>query len=549
MKKEIREILIEALGKAGYSIPVGFDISEPPKPEMGDYASNIALLAAKLEGKSPTEVADDIIKNIESFLIKEAKVAGPGFVNLYLNQNYLYESLGKILKLGDKYGSADIERDKSVNVEYISANPTGPVHVGNARGGPIGEAIANLYAFCGYKVTRSFYVNDIGGQIDKLAESFYYWYEKLSGQDIVFPEGGYPGEYVKDITEKVVSKYKSELESLKDKEEFIVFFKDKGVKAMVERIKDEVDLIGIQYDDWIYQSDLENSGKTGEVLKLLEAKGSIVEREGASWFRNPEDPNFQDDEAVLRKSDSAKTLTYFADDIACHKYKTDQGAYLMIDIWGSNHHGHIPRMKASMSALGISPERLQVILYQNVRIKNGEDIIKMSKREGNFVLLADVIKHGIGADVFKYFILNQNNNTPMDFDAKLAMDKSEKNPVFYVQYAYARISSIIKKSRTKSNDLNNADLSLLTHSREQALIKELVKFPDLVEEALLDQQMQVFPHYAHKLASMFHEFYNDCRVIGEDKKLEKARMGLVIATKTVLKNVLDICDITAPEKM
>lgn len=547
MTNDIKEIIINALAASSYNLPVGFSIEQPPNPDMGDYATNVAMLVAKDAGENPRQVAEKIARAIDSDLVEKAEVAGPGFINIFLKQQVWLDRLHEILSAGEKYGRNDLGKGKTVNVEYISANPTGPVHIGNARGGPIGEAVANLLTFCGYKVIRSFYVNDIGGQIDKLARSFYYWYETINGEKPIFPDGGYPGAYVKEATEKVIEKYGVELKKLQNEEEFLDFFKDKGVKAMVERIKHEVSLLGITFDEWIYQSELEKSGLTEQILGYLEAKGSVVEREGASWFKNPDDPDFQDGEAVLRKSDGEKTLTYFADDIACHKYKVDQGADRMLDFLGPNHHGHIVRMKAAMQAIGIDPNRLEIIMYQNVRVKNGEEIIKMSKREGNFVLLADVMKFGVGSDVFKFFVLNQNNNTPFDFDIKLAMEKSEKNPVFYVQYAYARINSLIKKAKAVSFD--EADLSLLKHPKELSLIKELARFPELLVQAEQDMQMQIFPHYATNISSMFHEFYNDCRVIGESPEIESARLALVEATKIVLKNVLDICDVAAPDRM
>lgn len=547
MKEEIKKILIDAIIKAGYNVPVGFSVENPPNDEMGDWASNVAMMISKGAGDLPKDCAGKIVKNISSEIIQKAEVAGPGFINIYLIQDYLYQQLYELLLQGNTFGNNEDGKGKTVNVEFISANPTGPVHIGNARGGPIGEAIANLFDFCGYKVIRSFYVNDIGGQINKLAASFYYWYEKINGQNPIFPDGGYPGEYIEEITRSVTQEFSKDLKNIKDESEFLAFFKDKGVKAMVKRIKAEAHLLGIDFDDFIFQSALESSGKTAEIIEYLTNNDKTTLREGALWFKNDVDVNYEDKESVLQKSDGKKTLTYFADDIACHKYKIDQGANIMIDIWGAGHHGHIARMKAAMQAININPEKLQIILYQNVRIKNGDEIMKMSKREGNFVLLSDVLKHGVGPDVFKYFILSQNNNTPLDFDVKLAMDKSEKNPVYYVQYAYARICSIIKKAGGVKGDKGN--LRVLKHPREIALIKELLMFPDIVDQAHNDYQMQVFPHYAHKLAGLFHEFYNDCHVIGEKKELEKARLALVNATKIVLYNVLKICDISAPEKM
>ncbi len=547
MITELKEILIKAVKEAGYDVPVGFDVSISPKKEMGDYASNIALLIAKHTDNDPRKCAEKLKSKINKDIIQKIDIAGPGFVNILLKKSYYCEIVNVVLNKKEQYGSTLEGDGKMVNVEYISANPTGPVHIGNARGGPIGECIANLLKFNGYKVHKSFYVNDIGGQIDKLAESFYYYYEISNGLEATFPEGGYPGLYIKETVKVLKKKYKKELDRIHDKDDYIVFFKDKGVKAMVELIKNEVQLLGIEYDEFIYQSELENSGKTKEIIDALNTRGATVNREGALWFKNADNLDNCDNEDVLQKSDGSNTYTYFADDIACHKYKIDQGAIKMIDIWGSNHHGHIARMKSAMTAIGVDPNKLEILLYQNVRVKNGEEIIKMSKREGNFIMLADVIKYGVGSDVFKYYILSQNCNTPIDFDLELAKDKSEKNPVYYIQYAYARICSILRKAGKFNATAIN--INILEEESELELIKIIAQFPDIINETSKTYAVQLIAQYSYSLATSFHNFYSKCRVLDEEEKLKNARLALITATKIVLNTSLSICGISTPERM
>lgn len=543
----IKKIISSAIVASGYNVPVGFEVSKPPRNNMGHYSTNAAIIIANKLSQKPRLCAEKIAEKIFDKIIEKVEIAGPGYLNIYLSSHFLSHELNSIINLGSKYGSLESENKKTVNIEYISANPTGPVHIGNARGGPVGECLANLLSFVGNKITRSFYVNDIGGQIDLLVESFYYWYTKENGNEMPFPEGGYPGEYVEETVKDVIKKHKKDLSKLKDKSEIIAFLRKEGIREMINSIKKDAGLLGIKYDDFIYQSELENSGKTEEIIKIVEQRGYTERREGALWFKNYDSLNEELSENVLRKSDGQGTLTYFADDIACHKYKIDQGADIMIDVLGPGHHGHIERMKASMKALGVDPDRLKIVMYQNVRIKNGEEVIKMSKRQGNFILLRDVIKSGVGSDAFKYIILSQNNNTPIDFDIKLAKDKSEKNPVYYIQYAHARISSILAKVKNSKNQ--EIDVRIFKEESEIALLNELIKFKDIVSDTVEDYELQRLPRYAYSLATKFHDFYTNCRVLESKNDLKNARIALVIGTKNILQTVLKLCSISAPEKM
>lgn len=561
MKELIKKLILEAVKKAGLSVPQNFNIETPPKAEMGDYATNIALIVAGRDKKSPKEIAEKITANLSQVKdIEKVELAGPGFINIFLNSKIYKDEFDKILMEKNNYGRGSEKRTK-VLVEYVSANPTGPLHVGNARGGPIGEAFANLFNFLGYEVGKEFYVNDMGLQIERFGRSLYYWYAKKSDPHLEFPADGYPAPYVKEMSEEIQKEKKDELKKNKDETELIQLFIREGLYHTIKIIREDCKLIGIEFDNWLYESDLINSEKTEHAIDQLKDGGYTVSKEGALWFKNPEDPELQDKESVLVKSDG-KSFTYFANDIAYHIDKFDRGYDKLINIWGANHHGHLPRFAAAMKALGHSSDKLEILFYQYIRLKKAGKTFSMGKRLGNFVTLRQVIESGVSPDAFKYFILSQNPNTPFDFDLKLAADSSEKNPVFYIKYAYARISSILAKWESERNQkrkntkegtedpaLVKEDFSLLNNSKEIALYKELVKFPELITEASDNFQIQSLPHYAYKIAGLFHDFYANCQVLGDDKKLTSARLSLVKATKYVLANVLWICGIEAPEHM
>ena len=552
MKLELIEKIQIAIKTAGYKIPAGFSLEQSPKPEMGDFATNIAMVIASTEKKNPREVAEKIKAELEKYdEIIKVEIAGPGFINITLKLDSYLVELAKIVEQKENYGRAKIGQGKKVNVEYISANPTGPLHIGNARGGPIGEALANLFSFQGYEVVREFYVNDIGGQADRFGKSLLYWYQIKSDSTLIFPEDGYPGEHIKEMSREIQAENKLKVESLKSKEEQIIFFRDEGIKKVIEGIKSDVALLNIKFDIWTNQSKIEEGKKSHEIIQNLKDKAATVEKDHALWFKGQESgvrsSEIEDKDNVLVKSDGQ--LTYFTDDIAYHQDKIDRGFSKLIDIWGANHSGHVPRMKAALAALGNKAEILEIILYQFVRLKRSGVTASMSKRAGDFVTLRSVIEGGVAPDAFKYFILAQNPNTPFDFDVDLAADTSEKNPVFYIKYAHARIASILRKVGDEST-LGEADLKLLKNPKEISLYKELVKFPELIEDISEDFQIQALPHFTYRIAGLFHDFYSSCRVIGaETKELEQARLSLILATKYVLKNALNILGIEAPEHM
>lgn len=558
MKELIKKIIINTAGKVGFSVPRDFVVETPPKKELGDFATNIAMLIAGREKQNPREIAEKIITEIKkNSEVENAEIAGPGFINLKISEKIYEQEFKKILELGEDYGRGEKKKTK-VQVEYVSANPTGPLHIGNARGGPIGEALANLFSFLGYETEREFYINDIGGQINRLAESLYFYYAKKFDDRIEFPEGGYPGDYVGEISETIQEENKEKLSSLKDKSEILELFKKEGLYHTVKSIREDCELIGIEFDNWVNQSDFESSGKSEQIIKILEEKDATTSKEGALWFKNPSDQELQDRECVLKKSDEQGTLTYFADDIAYHIDKFERGFDKVIDVWGPGHHGHVIRLKSALKALGCDEKKLNVVLYQQVRLMKNGQAVAMGKRLGNFVTLRQVIESGVAPDAYKYFILSQNPNTPFDFDLALAADTSEKNPVFYIKYAHARICSILKKAdfnleEAREGDsfetLKKANFYLLTDPKEKALYKELIKFPQLLDETSFNFQIQALPHFAFKIATLFHNFYAGCQVISDDKKISDSRLSLVLATKFVLANCLSLCGIDAPEKM
>jgi len=571
MKKLTSQKISQAISEAGFEA-VDFDVSAPPKAEMGDWASNVALLIAGKEKKNPREVAELLISKLQQDSeIEKVEIAGPGFINVTLKKELYFDELDRILFEGKKYGADDADKKETFNVEYISANPTGPLHIGNARSGPIGEAIANLLEFNGHKVTREFYINDIGLQTIRFGRSLYHWYAIKSNPEAKFPEDGYPADYVKEISERIQKDSITEIKTLETKphptsplkgeEAIIDFFAKEGLKHTIKSIHEDAALIGINFDIWSKESELLSSGKTSEIIQRLKEKNATTEKDGALWFKRPDDPELEDAESVLIKSDEEKNYTYFANDIAYHVDKIERGVDKLVDVWGANHFGHIPRMKASLSALDYSDEILNIVVYQYVRLKKSGESMSMGKRLGNFVTLRQVIEAGVEADAFKYFILSQNPNTPFDFDIELAADKSDKNPVYYIKYAHARIASVQQKAKSDPTSpfglcgagegivREEIDWNLLENQKEVALYKELIKFPELIFDVSADFQIQAIPHFAYKIAVLFNDFYESCPILRAEENVKSARIGLIEATKIVLKNSLSILGIEAPERM
>lgn len=517
---------------------VNFLIETPKEKSHGDLASNISLVLAKDLKKPPIEIANKLLESLKKVTDLEKdfvkiEVVEPGFINFYFSSQYLASKLNEIVSLGSDFGSIDQGKGKKVSVEFVSANPTGPLHIGNARGGPLGDTIANVFTKAGYKVTRDYLHNNVGGQVDRLGEAIYF---KIHPDQI--KEGyevQYQGEYITELSEMV----KEQMDQYDDlsQDQFIKKAGEIAVEIMLSEILKDCKDMGISFDKIRKESDLRK-----EVESVLpKITNFLKENEGALWFA-PNDEFLKDRETVIKKSNGE--FTYFASDIVYHNEKMSAND-IVIDVLGANHSGHVPRLLAIVKAFGFDPQNLKVILYQWIRLKRGEEVIKMSKRAGTFVTAREVLDE-VGKDAFRFFLLMPRSQTHMDFDMELAKKKAADNPVFYIQYAYSRICSVFKKTDI---DLYNPDLSLLTQKEEMDLIRTLITLPNLVEKVTKTFEVNSFCNFSLEIANLLHKFYESQRVLSKDKELTKARLTLLKATQITLKNTLDLLGVDAPEKM
>lgn len=533
-KIKIQNLLQKVSDELG--VNVKFLVEKPKDASNGDFSSNIALSVAKNLKKNPLELAQEIVKQIGSSNSEFDKIeaVAPGFINFYLSKKYLQSQVQEIIEKGEDYGSLILGKGKKASVEFVSANPTGPLHIGNARGGPLGDTIANVLAKAGYKVIREYLHNDVGGQVDRLGEAIYFTIHP--DQKAVDYEVQYQGEYVKELSTLVKEQLEENQEDL-SQAQFIERAGQVAVELMLIEILKDCEAMGIKFDKIRKESDLRK--EVPEVL--LKIKKALKEKDGAEWFA-PQDEFLKDRETVVKKSDGQ--FTYFASDIVYHNEKMAQND-LVVDVLGANHSGHVPRLKAVVKSLGFSPDNLRVTLYQWVRLKRGEEVVKMSKRAGNFVTAKEVLDE-VGKDAFRFFLLTPRSQTHMDFDLELAKKKATDNPVFYVQYAYSRICSIFKKAPALGS---NADLSLLKTQEEIELIRQLLKLPYLIEEAVTSLEVNPLATYALEIANLFHKFYEKQMVISKDEKLTQARLALLKATQITLKSTLSLLGVSAPEQM
>ena len=554
---KLRNLLTDALASAfeGTEAPE-FLIEVPKDKANGDYSSNIAMLLSRVLKKAPRDIANEIVKNIpEDASVEKVEVAGPGFINFYLNNSFIYEVLKEIEAKGSKYGHLDIGKGKKINVEYVSANPTGPMHMGNARGGAIGDCLAAVLSAAGYDVTKEFYVNDAGAQIDKFGRSLEARFiEEVTGK-CDFPEDGYQGEDIREHAKAYIEKNGTSLiEKSSDeiKEALIAYALPLNLEKMHKDLAD----YRINYDKWFYESTLHDSGLVMDTIEKLKNTSLVYEKEGALWFKSTEfiekkgddDRSYKDD--VLVRANGIPT--YFAADIAYHRNKLEtRGFDLAINIWGADHHGHIARMKGALEGIGIDSSKLHVITMQLVRLMENGEIVRMSKRTGKMITLSDLLQD-IGIDAARFFFNLRQAGSHFDFDLGLALKQSNDNPVFYVQYAHARICSILNLLTADGLELKSFDginANLLTSPREIDLLKRLAMMPEEIKIAAEGFDPSRITRYVIQVASDFHSFYNDCHIKGEAKDLAEARLNLCNAAKTVIANCLEILGVTAPEKM
>ncbi|KKC28719.1 arginine--tRNA ligase [Caldanaerobacter subterraneus] len=554
-KEEIKDIVLKALNEAKKEGLLNFEsipdveVEEPKEKQHGDLATNFAMVMAREAKMAPRKIAEIITSkmNTSGTFIEKVEVAGPGFINFFLNQNFLIETLKLIHKRGKDYGRVNLGKGKKVQVEFVSANPTGPMHMGNARGGAIGDVLASILDYAGYNVSREFYINDAGNQIEKFGYSLEARYLQLLGIDAEVPEGGYHGEDIIDRAKEFLEIYGDKYKDVPSEERRKALI-EYGLKKNIEKMKEDLALYGIEYDVWFSEQSLYDSGEVYKVIEELTEKGYTYEKDGALWFKMTLFGAEKDD--VLVRSNGIPT--YLASDIAYHKNKfVTRGFDWVINVWGADHHGHIAPMKGAMKALGIDPNRLDVVLMQLVKLIEGGQVVRMSKRTGKMITLRDLIEE-VGKDAARFFFNMRSPDSPIEFDLDLAKQQTNENPVFYVQYAHARICSIIRQLEemgVKIENIEDVDLGLLKEEEEVDLIKKLAYFPEEITIAAKTLAPHRITRYVIDVASLFHSFYNSHRVKGAEENLMKARFALILAVKTVLKNALDILKVTAPERM
>ncbi|MCS4133565.1 arginine--tRNA ligase [Salinibacter ruber] len=558
LRTQIRRVL-DALG----DVPDDFEIEleAPDRPEHGDLATNTALRLASVLGDNPRSIAETLAERLRGRVdparIKSVEVAGPGFVNFRFAQDYLFDGLADLLAQGDTFGQTDAGAGERALVEYVSANPTGPLNVGHGRNAVFGDTIANLLAWTGYDVTREYYYNDAGRQMRVLAQSVRARYEALAGNvptttltldddttvevPETFPEDGYLGQYIVEIAQALYDEHGDALCATDD----LAPFRAAAETAIFGDIEATLHALNIDMDGYANEQALHDEGRVDAVLDGLADAGYTYEEDGALWFKTTEFGT--EDDTVLVKQTGEPT--YRTPDIAYHAAKFERGFDLMVDVFGADHHAAYPDVLSALDVLGYDTDRVDVILYQFVTLVRGDEPVKMSTRRANYVTLDDLIEQ-VGADVTRFFFLMRSPDTHLNFDLELAEEESEKNPVFYLQYAHARICSVLDKAEEVgfSHD-EDADLTLLTHEDEIALIKELLRFPRELQNAADARAPHFVPNYLRDVATAFSQFYDNCRIIGEEQELASARMRLALAAKTVLKNGLTVLGISAPRQM
>lgn len=550
--KELVEKLIRvAIREGGFfskeKKPPPFIVGRPKRKEWGDLSTNLPFLLAGQSGERPQKIGNTIASLLSGEdLFSRVEFAPPGFINFFLSDSFLRGSLKKIVQEGKDFTRFSVGESRPIQVEFVSTNPTGPLHVGHGRGAALGDALANNLKKLDYKVQKEYYVNNTGRQIRKLAKSLWTRTKQLEGEDVVLPEDGYRGDYLVDlarILKKKVGDIKGDSE-----EEKLAFLSRFVVDEILKDIQSDLDSFSIIYDNWFFESELYKDGELFEVISFLQEKNLIYEKDGALWFRTSAVNEGEQDRVVRRKNG---TYTYFASDIAYHKNKLKRGFYRVVDIWGADHIGYVPRMKAAAKALGYSDDALKILIYQLVTLKKGGRRISASTRTGEFITFKELLNE-VGADVARFFFLSRSADSHLDFDLELAKKQTPENPVFYIQYAHARICSILKKAEERGYSPphpEEVDLSVLVQPEEKELFSLITLLPDQVRDAADNYEPHHLTVYLQELASTFHNFYTRHRVITDDKKLSSARLFLIQGVRIAISDLLGILGISAPEKM
>ncbi|WP_010677238.1 arginine--tRNA ligase [Bacillus timonensis] len=546
LKTEIKDAVLKAGLATEEQIPEV--VLELPKEKAhGDYATNMAMQLARVAKKAPRMIAEDIVANFDKSKasIEKIEIAGPGFINFYMNNSYLTDLIPAILSAGEAYGETTVGNNQKVQVEFVSANPTGDLHLGHARGAAVGDSLSNILDKAGYDVSREYYINDAGNQINNLAKSVEARYMQALGKDAEMPEDGYHGQDIVGIGKQLAEEFGDKYVNVDEKERFD-FFREYGLKYEMEKLQKDLEEYRVRFDVWYSETSLYHNGKIDRALNALRDAGHIYEKDGATWFRST---TFGDDkDRVLIKNDGS--YTYLTPDIAYHQDKLERGFEKLINVWGADHHGYIPRMKAAIQALGYEKDTLEVEIIQLVHLfKNGEKM-KMSKRTGKAVTMRDLIEE-VGLDAVRYFFAMRSSDTHLDFDLDLAVSQSNENPVYYAQYAHARICSMLRSGGEMNIALDgNYALEHINSEKEIDLLKKLGEFPAAVTEAAEKRIPHRITNYINELAAALHSFYNAEKVLDQDNlEKTKARLALMKAVQITLQNSLKLIGVSAPEKM
>lgn len=538
----------------------------PPQKEFGDFATNFAMQSARSLHCAPRQIAQAVVDNLDCASVEKAEIAGPGFINFYLKQNWTSDLLASIIAAGENYGNLPANDFGRIQVEYVSANPTGPLHIGHARGAAVGSAMVNLLRAAGYDVESEYYINDAGNQMNNLAASVNARYlqllklEEMGGvpedltvkqldempTGIPFPENGYHGYDIIETAQRIIRIYGKEFVALDEKERLAKFL-DIAYKEKLAGLKEDLEAFGVTYDVWFSEKSLHDANKIREAVDFLQERGYIYEQDGALWLKSTEQGDDKD-RVVIRDNG---VPTYFAADIAYHRNKFERGFARVINLWGADHHGYIARVKAAVNALGFEANNLEVMLLQMVRLYRNGDIVKLSKRTGETITLRELMDE-VGTDAARYFFCMRSLDSQLDFDMTLATEKSNENPVYYIQYAHARISSIARQlaeAGIEAVPTSELKLDTLVAPEELALIKKMGEYPELLARAARERAVHSVATYAYELAGLFHSFYNQCRILGVDKDVQQARIALVKAVGHTIRHALGILGVSAPERM
>ena len=551
LKQKLVEGLTQAAAKAqqagrlpAVALPA-VSLERPQKPEHGDYASSFPLKLARATGTKPMPIAEYLVTLIPPLTeIDRIVAAPPGFINFTIKNEWLTRQVDSILPAGDTYGNIDLGQGSRVQLEFVSVNPTGPLHVGHGRGAILGSALANLLKAAGYNVATEYYINDAGNQMEAFYRSLYARYQQCLGIDAEMPANGYVAGYMVELAKEIIAEEGNQFLALPESEARSQLGQ-LGMDRIIKQIRAELEQLGVTFDVWFSESSLYEKGQYQTVMSLLHQGGYIAEKEGATWFVST--ALGEDKDNVVVRGDGSPT--YFATDIAYHYNKFIERKFdRVINIWGADHQGHVSRMKAVVGALGINPERLKVIISQMVTLRRGGEMVRVSKRSGDIITLREVVEE-VGSDACRFFFLSRTADSQMDFDLELAKKQSADNPVYYVQYAHARIASILRLAEQSKIDYRDGDVSLLTSEPELTLIRQLVLLPELVETVAQTLEPHHLTYYAQDLATAFHSFYKQCRVISPDAAATNARLKLVAAARLVLARTLHLMGMTAPDTM